>query len=61
MNAASELIYLHNAMERLCKLYIAMQEKSDEEDVIQEIKSEIMHLYSEIMSIKKGESFQSLN
>jgi hypothetical protein len=48
-------------MERLCKLYIAMQEKSDEEDVIQEIRTEIMQLYSEIMSIKKGESFQSLN
>jgi hypothetical protein len=56
MNAASEIIYLNNVMQRLCKLYIALQGKPHEEETIQEIRTKIIYLYAEIMDIKKSQS-----
>lgn len=59
MNSTSELIHLHEAMVRLCKLYIAIDKKPDDEDIIQEIKMEIMSVYTEIKSIRKETNSQS--
>jgi hypothetical protein len=56
MNTTSELIYLNNVMQRLCKLYIELQKKPHEEDTTQEIRMKIIYLYTEIMSIKKTQS-----
>lgn len=53
MNTTSELIYLHKEMERLCDLYLAIGSKPEAKDIIQELKTKINSIYSEIMS-KKG-------
>jgi len=53
MNTSLELIYLHEVLERLCKLYLAMEKETDEEDRIPGLKTEITDTYSQIMSIKK--------
>lgn len=53
MNPTSELLYLHEAMVRLCKLYIAIDNTPDGADTIQELKTEIMSIYTEITSIGK--------
>jgi hypothetical protein len=52
MNTTLELIYLHEVMERLCKLYLAMEKAPDEHDRIQKLKIEIMETYSEIVSMR---------
>jgi len=49
-----ELICLYDAMARLCKLYIALENNSETEKTIPEIKAEIVNLYSEILQIKTG-------
>jgi hypothetical protein len=59
MNSTSELIHLHEAMVRLCKLYIAIEKKPDGEDVIEELKTEIMSIYTEIKSKGKESNSQS--
>jgi hypothetical protein len=59
MNTASEIIYLNNVLQRLCKLYLALQEKPHEEETIQEIRTKIIFLYSELMDIKKATSSKS--
>ncbi len=56
MNTTSELIYLNNVLQRLCKLYIALQENPHEEETVRELRKKIIYLYSEIMSIKKPHS-----
>ena len=61
MNPTSELICLHEAMVRLCKLYIAIDNKPDGADTVQELKTEIMSIYTEIMSIGKESTLQSIN
>ena len=53
MNTNTELVYLHETLARLCKLYIALVKESDSADLIQGIKSDIDDLYSEIISITK--------
>lgn len=61
MNTTSELVYLHNQIEMMCNLYIAIENKPDEEDTIQELKTKIMGIYSEIVSLKKESNPQSIN
>ena len=61
MNTTPEVIYLHNQIERLCNLYIAIENKPEEQYTIQELKTKIMDIYSEIMSIKKESDPQSIN
>ncbi|MGA2225965.1 MAG: hypothetical protein ABSH41_16140, partial [Syntrophobacteraceae bacterium] len=61
MDTTSELIYLHNQIEWLCYLYIAIENKPDEKDVIQELKTKIMGIYSQIMSIRRESNPQSIN
>jgi len=61
MNSTSELAYMHEAMVRLCKLYIAIDNTPDEADTIQELKTEIMSIYTEIISIGKESTPQSIN
>jgi hypothetical protein len=54
MNTTSQLTYLNRTMERLCKLYMAMQNKPHEEDALLEIRKKITYLYSEITIIKSS-------
>ena len=54
MNNISELVYLNKTMERLCRLYMTMQSKPHDEEVLQEIRIKIKYLYSEIMCIKSS-------
>ncbi len=60
MNTTTELTYLHDALARLCKLYMAMEQdhiqSSDAQDLILEIKDEIKDIYSEIISITSDRS-----
>jgi len=59
MNSTSKLIHLHEALVRLCKLYIAMNKKPDVEDIIQKLKTEIMSIYTEIRNLGKESNSQS--
>jgi hypothetical protein len=61
MNSTSELIYLHATMARLCRLYIAIDNTPDEGDTIQELRTEIMSIYTEITSIGKEITPQSIH
>ena len=61
MKSTSELTYLHEAMVRLCKLYIAIDNTPEGADTIQELKTEIMSIYTEITSIGKESAPQSIN
>jgi hypothetical protein len=60
MNVNSEIIHLHDALARLCKLYIALEEdhnnSSDAQDLISELKNEIENIYSEIISMANDKS-----
>jgi len=56
MDSTSELIYLNNVLQRLCKLYITLQENPHEQETILELRKKIVYLYSEIMSIRKSQS-----
>ena len=55
MASNTMLIYLHDAMARLCKLYMSLEEDSDKgpdrEDLILQIKNEIEDIYSEIINM----------
>lgn len=53
MQPSSELIYLHTVMARLCKLFMRIRGRPDEEDTIRDLKSKIMYLHSEITNIVK--------
>ena len=54
MNTKSELIYLNNVLQRLCKLYETIQANSRDEEMLLEIKTKILYVYSEMMSIRKA-------
>jgi hypothetical protein len=61
MDTTSELINLYSQIEWLCNFYIAVENKPDEEDIIQELKTQIMGIYSEIINIKEASNPQSIN
>jgi hypothetical protein len=56
MNSKSELIYLNSVLQRLCRLYLALQDNPHEEETMRELRKNIIYLYSEIMGIKKPRS-----
>lgn len=53
MDTTTELVYLHETLARLCRLYSTLIKESDSADLIQKIRADIHDLYSEIMSITK--------
>jgi hypothetical protein len=61
MNTTPELIYLYNQIEWLCNFYIAVENEPDEEDIIQELKTQIMDIYCQIISLKEASNPQSIN
>ncbi len=61
MNPTPELIYFYNQIEWLCNFYIAVENNPDEEDIIRELKTQIMDIYCEIISRKTAGNPQSIN
>ncbi len=60
-NTTPKLIFLHDKMKRMCDLYSIIEKNPYENDILQELKTEIVDIYYEITNLKNIVASEGLN